>query len=93
MERFVTSFEEIGRAKGREEGRAEGRAEGLAESRREVVLRQLARKVGPLAPEHEARVSALPPEELLNLGEALLDFTAEADLTAWLERQPGATEA
>ena len=82
MERFVTSFEEIGR----EEGLVEGQTKG----QRTLVLRLLTRKVGPLAPELQARVAALDPEALLTLSEALLDFTSMADLTAWLTEQTGA---
>lgn len=78
MDTFVTSFEEI--------GREEGLAEGLIQERRTLVLRQLDRKVGPLAPELRERVAALSPERLLDLSDALLDFAGLADLTAWLER-------
>ena len=81
MTTFVTSFEEI------------GRAEGRADERRDLVLRQLARKVGPLAPELQARVAALDPEALLSLSDALLDFATLADLTAWLEQQAHASDA
>ena len=91
MERFVTSFEEIGReeglVEGREEGLAKGIVEGRTDERRALVLRQLTRKVGPLAPELQARIAALDPEALLTLSEALLDFTSMADLTAWLTEQ------
>ena len=90
MERFVTSFEEIGREEGLAEGREEGQAKGRTEGQRTLVLRQLTRKVGPLAPELQARVAALDPEALLTLSEALLDFTSMADLTAWLTEQAGA---
>ena len=71
MTTFVTSFEEIGRA----------------DERRDLVLRLLARKVGPLAPELQARVAALDLEAMLVLSEALLDFAALADLSAWLKQQ------
>lgn len=72
MDTFVTSFEEI------------GRAEGQREERRAIVLRLLNRKVGPLAEELHTRVAALPPEQLLALSEALLDFTAQTNLVSWL---------
>jgi len=71
---FVTSFEEF--------GRVEGRAEG----QRDLVLRQLNRKVGPLAEELQARVAALAPAGLLTLSEALLDFTNQGDLLLWLDQ-------
>ena len=80
METFVTSFEEI--------GRAEGRVEGRVEERRDLVLRQLNRKIGPLTAELHAQVAALTAEQLLALSEALLDFTGVMDLTAWLDQRP-----
>ena len=73
MTGFVTSFEEIGRVEGQ----------------RDLVLRQLNRKVGPLTEELQARVAALAPDGLLTLSEALLDFTDQADLIAWLDQQAG----
>lgn len=79
--RFITSFEEFGRAKGQ------------IEKRRAMVLRQLNRKVGPLAAELQARVVALHPEGLIALSEALLDFTSLDDLTAWLAAQGTAGDA
>lgn len=72
MTRFITSFEEF------------GRAEGQLEERRAIVLRLLNRKVGPLAEQLHTRVAALPPEQLLALSEALLDFAAQTDLVSWL---------
>ncbi len=84
MSRFITSFEEIGRA----EGRAEGRVEGQREERQAMVLRQLNRKVGPLASELQTRIAALAPETLLLLSEALLNFADQRDLIAWLEQHP-----
>ena len=73
MTDFVTSFEELARA----------------EERLALVLRQLNRKVGPLADELQARVAALVPKVLLTLSEALLDFTDQTDLIAWLDQQAG----
>lgn len=77
MTRFITSFEEIGRL----------------EERQAIVLRQLNRKVGQLPEELRARVAALAPETLLTLSEALLDFTIQADLLAWLDQQDHASKA
>ena len=77
MTRFVTSFEELARA----------------EAQREIVLRLLNRKVGLLSEELQARVVALAPDILLTLSEALLDFTVQADLMAWLDQQEHASDA
>jgi hypothetical protein len=77
MTGFITSFEEIARVEGQ----------------REIVLRLLNRKVGPLSEELQARVGSLAPDALLTLSEALLDFTAQADLLAWLDQQDHASKA
>ncbi|MCG8350713.1 MAG: DUF4351 domain-containing protein [Chloroflexales bacterium] len=77
METFVTSFEEIGLAKGLAKGRAEGQIE--------IIMRQLERKIGTLPAEAQGRISALSIAQALALSEALLDFSSLADLTAWLD--------
>ncbi|GAB4426120.1 MAG: hypothetical protein OHK0015_06680 [Chloroflexi bacterium OHK40] len=81
MTHFVTSFEEI------------GRAEGRLEERQALVLRLLNRKIGPLANKLQVRVAVLAPDTLLTLSEALLDFTSQSDLLAWLDQQDHASEA
>ena len=63
-----------------EEGLIQGREEG----QEAVVLRLLTRRCGPLAEETEARVRDLPPERLLDLADALLDFSGMDDLLAFL---------
>jgi len=62
-----------------------GRAEGRAEGQRDIVIRQLQRKLGLLPEALLARVEALPSEQFADLGEALLDFAATDDLVAWLD--------
>jgi hypothetical protein len=54
-----------------------------------MVMRLLTRRIGPLAPELEARVQDLSLAKVEALGDALLDFTAPADLEAWLAAHPG----
>ena len=63
-----------------QEGRQEGRQEGAAA----VTLRQLQRRLGTVEVETQARIQALPVEQLEQLGEALLDFNSPDDLAAWL---------
>jgi hypothetical protein len=75
MDTFVTSFEEIGHARGRVEGQ------------QELVLRLLERKVGPLSSELQAQVAALAPDRLLDLSEALLDFATQDELVRWLAQE------
>lgn len=68
---YITSYEELARD----------------EARREMVVRQLTRRCGPLDAELRERVDALDQDHLLALSDALLDFTGEADLRAWLARE------
>ncbi|RRR74394.1 MAG: DUF4351 domain-containing protein [Candidatus Viridilinea halotolerans] len=72
MTPFVTSFERL------------ARDEGKIEGERKTVLRQLKRKLGGLSEALEAEVVALHAALLDPLSEALLDFTTQADLEAWL---------
>ena len=81
---IVTSWQREGRA----EGRAEGQAEGLITGQRLLVERLLTRKVGRVPDARRAQLDALSLSQLTALGEALLDFTTEADLDAWLAAPP-----
>ena len=67
-----------------EEGRQEGEAQGEAK----VTLRLLNRRCGPLSAEQEARIRALPLQQLEELADALLDFSGSDDLAAWLGERP-----
>ncbi len=58
-----------------QQGEHKGRAEGRAEGRRAVVLRQLARKFGPLGEHVRARVESASLEELDRMADRIL--TAE----------------
>jgi len=72
-----------------EEGRQEGEVRGRAAEAASVTLRQLNRRCGPLTDASTARIQALPLEQLEALAEALLDFTGQADLAAWLAEHAG----
>ncbi|WGV25145.1 Rpn family recombination-promoting nuclease/putative transposase [Halotia branconii] len=73
---ILAEGEQIGEQRGRQEGRlAEGRS---------LVCRQLTRRVGELPLALIGRIEILSLEQLENLGEALLDFQAIADLETWL---------
>ncbi|WP_295454334.1 DUF4351 domain-containing protein [uncultured Thiodictyon sp.] len=79
---YVTSVERIGYQRGQLEGHKEGRrAEASA-----LVQKLLRRRFGVLAPEIEEHIAALPLERNEALIEAQLDFTAVADLEAWLHQ-------
>jgi hypothetical protein len=56
----------------------------LHEGESNLVLRQLARRVGQISPEVRSRIQQLPLAQL-EVGEALLDFGSMQDLTDWLQ--------
>ncbi|MFM8277563.1 MAG: DUF2887 domain-containing protein [Cyanobium sp.] len=77
-----------GREEGQREGLERGQREGLERGRRAeaaaLTLRLLQRRCGPLTPQQQARLQALPLAQLEALADALLDFQGPEDLTAWL---------
>ncbi|RRR72242.1 MAG: DUF4351 domain-containing protein [Candidatus Viridilinea halotolerans] len=74
-------------SKWKEEGRVEGRVEGKEEGHLELLLRQLVRCCGPLSDALAAQVQALTAIQMLELAEALLDFTGRDDLEQWLAQR------
>ena len=68
------------------EGVTEGIAQGIARGKETLVERQLRRRLGSVPSEVIARLDGLSPEQLDDLGEALLDFSGPADLESWLSR-------
>jgi len=76
----------------REELQQEVREEVRQQEALELVRRLLVRRIGELNPQLRERMNQLSVEQLENLAEALLDFSNEADLSAWLDEntnQPG----
>ena len=71
---------EAGKREGLQQGRNEGRHEGEAE----LVLKQLARRLGALSAAQEKSIRKLPLTKIEELGEALLEFTSRADFVRWL---------
>jgi hypothetical protein len=67
---------------------AAGIEQGIEQGELKLVLRQLQRKLGPLSPALEQQVGQLNLAGLERLGEALLDFSNQADLVAWLATPP-----
>ncbi|MEH2270031.1 MAG: DUF4351 domain-containing protein, partial [Nostoc sp.] len=55
-----------------------------------LILKLLQRRVGELSPELQERIQSLSLNQLENLGEALLDFTAMEDLFNWLQTNQSA---
>ncbi|HEY3268950.1 MAG TPA: DUF4351 domain-containing protein [Armatimonadota bacterium] len=81
---ITTSWMEEGIAIGLERGREEGQREANLH----LILRLLARQVGPLSEETERRVRDLPAARLEDLAEALLAFRKPSDLEGWLSAAP-----
>lgn len=77
---IMTSWEKRGLEQGREEGRVEGE--------RNLILRQLTRRLGAVTPEQVAAIRALSLSELGALGDSLLDFSSSDDLEKWLAANP-----
>ncbi len=76
---ILAEGEQRGELRGEQRRREEGRkTEGQL-----LILRQLTRRVGELPQEVRSWIETLSLEQLENLGEALLDFQAIADLEAW----------
>ncbi len=65
--------EEIGLRIGKQQGEAT------------LILRLLTRKFGETSADIEQKIQALSTNQLEDLGEALLDFSSQNNLTTWLE--------
>ncbi len=76
-----------GLSKGVRRGVRRGVHQGRQQEAAELVLRQLARRVGSVTPAQESAIRNLPLEQIEALGEALLDFRKKSDLAGWLESQ------
>ena len=63
----------------------EGRQEGRQEGEKMLILRMLTRRFGTVSVDLQTQIQALSLFQLEELGEALLDFAAIADLAAWLQ--------
>jgi hypothetical protein len=65
-------------------GRQSGIQEGL-DHEKSLILRQLARRIGTIAPSLETQIRSLSLPQLEDLGEDLLDFTQPSDMENWLK--------
>jgi predicted transposase YdaD len=78
-----------GFAEGLQRGKQQGIEQGLQQGKQQeanLLIRLLNRRIGQIPQDLTRQVSNLPLEQLENLGEALLDFTTEADLVNWLNQ-------
>ncbi|MBD2295557.1 DUF4351 domain-containing protein [Anabaena sphaerica FACHB-251] len=62
-----------------------GYERGITEGEQNIVVRLLQKRFGELPQETKAKIQTLSLNQLEELGEALLDFTAIEDLLNWLE--------
>ena len=67
----------------------EAKEEGERKKALEILMRQLARRVGEMEESLKVRVEQLSNSQLDELSEVLLDFAGVEDLLVWLEGQPG----
>jgi hypothetical protein len=65
-----------------------GIEQGIEQGERSLVLRLLSCRVGTLTEAVQSRLNTLSMPQMENLAEALLDFSSEADLDAWLAQEP-----
>jgi predicted transposase/invertase (TIGR01784 family) len=70
------------------EWKEEARQEARQEEARSLILRQLNRRLGVIPDVLLSQIQILSLEKLEALAEALLDFSALADLESWLQAQP-----
>jgi predicted transposase/invertase (TIGR01784 family) len=74
-----------GKAAGITEGKAAGIVEGQLQEGRSLILRLLHRRIGTVPEVLQSQIETLSLNDIEALGEALLDFTTEADLVTWLQ--------
>jgi hypothetical protein len=63
-----------------------GLEKGLQQGEQSLILRQLTRRVGEVAPAMLQQIQGLTLVQLESLGEALLDFTSADDLATWMQQ-------
>ena len=78
---------QVGIQKGIQKGIKEGRKEGIREGAAALTLRLLRRRVGRIDAPTRQRILRLSAKELQELGLALLDFSSQKDLSAWLAKR------
>lgn len=80
-----------GQQQGRQVGRREGRLEGRQAEAAAMTPRLLQLRRGPLSPDQQSQIQALPLADLEALAEAPLDLQRSTDLTAWVDECRGST--
>jgi predicted transposase YdaD len=88
---YVSNAERFGFERGIKHGIEQGIEQGMAQEARSLILRQLTRRIGAIAPNIASQIAMLSVSQLESLGEALLDFSSAADLGEWLRSHPYTT--
>ncbi|MDJ1181374.1 DUF4351 domain-containing protein [Roseofilum sp. BLCC_M91] len=89
MEKGIERGIEQGIERGIEQGIERGIEQGIEQGsirEKELITRQIKRKLGEINPELESQIKALDIDRLEALGEALLDFNSVEDLIAFLQQ-------
>jgi predicted transposase YdaD len=81
---IVTSWMEQGIEQGIERGIQQGRQEAITKEK-DLIVRQIKRKVGNIDMELETRIKSLNLEVIEVLAEAIFDLATVEDLRNWLE--------
>ena len=81
---IVTSWMEQGIEQGIERGIQQGRQEAITKEK-DLIVRQIKRKVGNIDMELETRIKSLNLEVIEVLAEAIFDFATVEDLRNWLD--------
>ncbi len=79
---WTNEWIEEGVKKGLQQGRAEGRQEA-----RDLVVRLLGRRLGRISASLSRQIQRLDDAAMFALGDALLDFTGQADAERWLAQR------
>jgi predicted transposase YdaD len=72
---------------GVQKGLLRGLQEGRQEGRRDLILRQLRRRVDAIPAKLARQIDRLDDAAMISLGDALLDFTSPADAQRWLAQR------
>ena len=68
-----------------QKGVQKGLQQGLQRERR-LIMRQLDQLIGKLSTKTRKQIEELSADQLEELGEALIGFRSEKDLTAWIKQ-------
>lgn len=77
----------FGKEVGKREGKLEGKREGKEEGEKVLLLRLLNKRFGKLKPTLSKKIAQLSLEEVEQLSDDFLSFSAIEDLQQWLKKK------